>query len=204
MIDLETTGFAGHLDDRIVELAVVHTDPHGQVTGRWTTLVNPGRSPRPTRIHGLSTDDLSDAPYFAELTDWLTNLLAGHVLVAHNAPYDLSFLTTEYERADADPPDWTTVCTLELARRLGHTGPLTLDACCAAYGVTLSANHTALGDANSTAELLRSSLSQASIAGLQDFPSPGCDKPLPTSDTPAALTEPWRSSASGWCSGRVA
>jgi ATP-dependent Lhr-like helicase len=188
VIDLETTGFAGHLDDRIVELAVVHTDPHGNITNHWTTLVNPGRAPGPTQIHGLSHHDLADAPYFANLTDWLTGLLAGRVVVAHNAPYDLAFLTTEYERADVEPPDWATLCTLELSRRLGRTESLTLEACCTAHGIRLDGSHTALGDATATAHLLRACLTTAT--GLPDLASMGCEKPLPWPTSASLSAEP--------------
>lgn len=190
VIDLETTGFAGHLDDRVIELAVVHTDPQGRITNRWTTLVNPGRAAGPTQIHGLRSDDLSNAPHFAELTDWLTDLLAGRVIVAHNAAYDLAFLTTEYERADVDPPDWATLCTLELNRQLGVTDSLTLESCCAAHGITLNAGHTALGDATATAHLLQACLSHATSIGLADFPSIGCEKPLPPADNLQAPAVP--------------
>ncbi|MFI5706507.1 DEAD/DEAH box helicase [Kribbella sp. NPDC051620] len=188
VIDLETTGFAGHLDDRVIEIAIVHTDPHGHITGQWSTLVNPGRGAGPTQIHGLHSDDLANAPYFAELTDWLTGLLAARVVVAHNAAYDLTFLTTEYERADVEPPDWATLCTLELNRRLGATDSLALGSCCAAHGITLNAGHTALGDATATAHLLQACLSHASSLGMLDFPSLGSEKPLPLADqlpTPA-------------------
>jgi ATP-dependent Lhr-like helicase len=190
VIDLETTGFAGHLDDRVVELAVIHTDPHGRITDRWSTLVNPGRPAGPTQIHGLRSDDLSNAPHFAELTDWLTDLLAGRVVVAHNAAYDLAFLTTEYERADVEPPDWATLCTLELNRRLGANDSLTLESCCAAYGITLNAGHTALGDATATAHLLPACLSHAPTICLADFPSIGCEKPLPPADNLPAPAVP--------------
>lgn len=190
VIDLETTGFAGHLDDRVVELAVVHTDARGRITNRWSTLVNPGRAAGPTQVHGLRSDDLSNAPHFAELTDWLTDLLAGRVIVAHNAAYDLAFLTTEYERADVDPRDWATLCTLELNRRLGTADSLTLESCCAAYGITLNAGHTALGDATATAHLLQACLAHATTIDLTDFPSIGCERPLPPARNPLAGVSP--------------
>lgn len=178
VIDIETTGFSGLTDDRVIELAIVHSDPQGHITDRWTTLVNPGRDPGPTWLHGIHPDDFAEAPHFAELTDWLTNLLDGRVVVAHNAPYDVAFLTTEYERADVEPPDWPTLCTMDLARRLGTPASLALEACCAAAGITLTHAHTALGDTEATARLLAAYLSQASDNGLGDLPSLGCEKPL--------------------------
>jgi hypothetical protein len=43
VIDLETTGLFPGGHDRIVELAVVHIDDQGLITGQWETLLNPGR-----------------------------------------------------------------------------------------------------------------------------------------------------------------
>ena len=191
VIDLETTGFAGHLEDRVVELAVVHTDPAGQVTGSWSTLLNPGRDPGPSHVHGIHADQLRDAPAFGEVADWLAERLAGRVVVAHNAPYDLAFLVSEFERADIEPPDWPVLCTMELARRLGRTGSLTLSACCGDADVALSGAHTALGDALSTAGLLRRYLPEAAESGLADLVAMGCEGRLvdaePTADASTRL-----------------
>jgi len=191
VIDVETTGFAGLTDDRVIELAVVHTDPQGHITARWTTLVNPSRDPGPTWLHGIHPDELADAPHFVDLTDWLTDLLADRVVVAHNAPYDIAFLNTEYERAEVEPPDWATLCTMELAGRLGRSDSLALESCCAAADVPLASAHTALGDAEATAKLLQAYLSQAPGKGLRDFESLGCDKSLaPRHDAIVAANPP--------------
>jgi ATP-dependent Lhr-like helicase len=174
VIDLETTGFAGHLEDRVIELAVVHADPRGQVTGSWSTLVNPGRDPGPSHVHRIYADQVRDAPAFAEVADWLCERLSGRVVVAHNAPYDLAFLVSEFERADIEPPDWPVLCTMELARRLGRTASLTLTACCAGAGVDLAGAHTALGDALGAAALLRGYLPLARASDLTDLAAMGC------------------------------
>lgn len=183
VIDLETTGFAGHLEDRVVELAVVHTDPSGQVTGSWSTLLNPGRDPGPSHVHGIYAQQLRDAPAFGEVADWLAARLAGRVVVAHNAPYDLTFLVSEFERLDIEPPHWPVLCTMELARRLGRTGSLTLSACCADANLAWSGAHTALGDALGAAGLLRRYLPEAAESGLADLVAMGCegrlDEPVP-------------------------
>ena len=44
----------------------------------------------------LTAEDLTDAPTLASLIDWLAALTAGRVIVAHNAPFDLTFLTAEH------------------------------------------------------------------------------------------------------------
>ena len=62
VIDFETTGLFPGGHDRVVEVAVVHADPHGTITGRWDTLVNPGRDLGPQSIHRIRAADVLDAP----------------------------------------------------------------------------------------------------------------------------------------------
>ena len=114
------------------------------------------------------------------------------MVVAHNAPYDLAFLVAEYERADIERPRTGRVlCTMDLARRLGRTGSLTLSACCDDADVALSGAHTALGDALSTAGLLRRYLPEAAESGLADLVAMGCEGRLvdaePTADASTRL-----------------
>ena len=120
--------------------------------------------------------------------------LTGRVVVAHNAPYDLAFLVSEFERADIEPPDWPVLCTMELSRRLGRTASLTLAACCADAGVDLVGAHTALGDALGGAALLRRYLPQAQASGLTDLAAMGCGGRLvddrPGSDRGAVRLRP--------------
>ena len=61
VVDLETTGLEPQ-DEAIIEVGVVLLDPHGREQLRWDSLVNPHRHPGPTRIHGITPDDLIDAP----------------------------------------------------------------------------------------------------------------------------------------------
>lgn len=43
VVDFETTGFNSRGSDRVVEVAVVHVDRRGKVTGKWQTVLNPER-----------------------------------------------------------------------------------------------------------------------------------------------------------------
>ena len=80
--------------------------------------------------------------------------VGGAPLVAHNAGFDIAFLTPELKRAGRAPPVATerVIDTLVLARRQ-HAGGPTLDDLCSRYGVDRShrTQHGALLDA----ELLR-------------------------------------------------
>jgi len=166
VVDIETTGFALHRSDRIVEIAIVQADPAGLATARWSTLVNPLRHPGPTHIHGITPEDLVDAPTWGQIADWVSDQLAGRIVVAHNVGFDLSFINLEFERADIDPPAWPLLDTLELAAHVGSHVDRSLHGCCKSAGVTLENPHTAAGDAVATATLLSTYLRKATEEGI--------------------------------------
>lgn len=166
VIDVETTGFAPHRDDRIVEVAIIQTDPAGVPTRRWSTLINPLRSPGATHVHGITESDVSAAPTWGQVADWVASLLAGRIVVAHNARFDIPFINLEFERADIDPPFWPVLDTLEIAAELGNFQDRSLQGCCADAGVSLEQAHTATGDALATARLLATYLRRASVEAV--------------------------------------
>lgn len=98
-IDLETTGFGK--TDRIIEIGaiVLDTDTR-QIIGQLETLINPMRNvpEESTKIHGLHASDLSLAPTFEEIADDLLKFLGSHKIIAHNADFDLKFLSQEFAR----------------------------------------------------------------------------------------------------------
>lgn len=159
IIDVETTGLFPGSSDRIVEIAIVHVDRNGEITGDVETLINPGRDLGPQSIHGIRSIDILDAPTFADILDELVTLLADRVLVAHNAAFDARFLTAEFERAGVGlRPEPDFVCTMQLARRLLPGRGRSLAACCDVFEIANDAPHQAIGDARATAHLLRSFL----------------------------------------------
>jgi DNA polymerase-3 subunit epsilon len=155
VIDFETTGLFPGGHDRIIEVAVVHVDPDGRITGQWDTLVNPGRDLGPQRIHCIRSSDVLDAPTFAQIAPRLVELLSGRVVVAHNASFDTRFLLAELERAGY--AGWFTLealCTMQLAREFLPGSGRSLEDCCAAFDIELQGAHRASVDALATAHLL--------------------------------------------------
>ena len=114
VIDVETTGLSPRMD-RVVEVGVVLLDSHGEVEAEFETLVNPGRDVGPTGLHGISASDVVDAPAFADVAPHLRSLLAGRVVVAHNALFDLRFLAREFGRAGMPIELSPSLCTMRLA-----------------------------------------------------------------------------------------
>lgn len=158
VVDVETTGLMASRD-RVVEVAVITTDPLGRVVDEWTTLVNPGGPVGATRIHGITAAEVRRAPRFAEVIGEMNARLAGRALVAHNARFDLGFLSSEYERAGWTMPTCPHLCTLEASwTYLPRLDRRRLADCCWATGIRLDDAHSALVDARATATLLMSYL----------------------------------------------
>lgn len=154
VIDVETTGLSPY-HDRILEIAVVRTDQCGRTIDEWTTLVNPSGPVGATHVHGITTVDVRQAPRFAEVLGELNFRLAGRVIVAHNARFDVAFVRNEYERAGWALPPVPTFCTMIESRTYLPMLPhRRLADCCAAAGIELRDAHSALGDAKATATLL--------------------------------------------------
>jgi DNA polymerase III subunit epsilon len=160
VVDVETTGFSPE-DERIVEVGVVVLDAFGDEIGAFCTLLDPGRDPGPTHIHGISAGMLAGAPTFAEIHPYLADHLSGRVVIGHNVDrFDLAFARAECHRTggeDLVPGDVPSIDTLEVAQRhLGLRGRASLVDCCTHYGLTWDDHHSALGDAQVTAALFRS------------------------------------------------
>jgi exodeoxyribonuclease X len=79
-------------------------------------LVKPERSIKffATRIHGLTNNDVADAPPFADIADQVRQALDADVLVAHNAHVDVGVL--QRHLGEWKCPE--VLDTLKLARRL--------------------------------------------------------------------------------------
>ncbi len=87
VVDVETTGLSPTYRHTVVEIAVVQLDQTGQVEREWTTLVNPGRDVGARHVHGITAKDVAHAPTFADLTDYIVDLLQGRVFVADTASF---------------------------------------------------------------------------------------------------------------------
>jgi DNA polymerase III epsilon subunit family exonuclease len=157
VVDVETTGFIPD-EERIIEVGVVVLDGKGREVSSFSTLVDPGRDPGPTHIHGITASMVAGAPTFARIRPYLSGLLSGRVVVGHNVDrFDLAFLRAECRRSGGDsavPGMVATVDTLQVAQdHLGMRGRAALADCCAHYGLSWADHHSALGDARVTAAL---------------------------------------------------
>lgn len=101
--DLETTGI-NVVSDRIVELTYLKVFPDGKEECK-TIRVNPTIpiDPKATAIHGISDDDVKDAPTFKEIAQTLANAFEGCDFAGYNSnKFDLPLLAEEFLRAEVD------------------------------------------------------------------------------------------------------
>jgi DNA polymerase-3 subunit epsilon len=156
VIDVETTGLRTSWHDRICEIAIVHVDAAGRVTGDWSSLVNPERDLGPQHVHGITAAEARRAPVFADLAGQIGLLLRDRVVVAHNLAFDAAFLAAEYARLGLQAPVGREygLCTMHLAAQLLPNAGRSLRDCCLAAGIPQQRAHSALDDARAAAGLL--------------------------------------------------
>jgi DNA polymerase-3 subunit epsilon len=92
----------------------------GKVTDTFYSLIRPPVlyiRPEFTGIHGLTVDDVRDAPSFADLWENSLRPFIGNLpLAAHNAAFDMGVLRAALEWHELPIPPLKYFCTLKLAR----------------------------------------------------------------------------------------
>lgn len=103
MFDLETTG-VNVGSDRIVEIAILKILPTGEEK-TYVQRVNP-QMPIPaatTAIHGISDEDIADAPTFNQIANEIAQFIGNSDLGGYNSnKFDLPLLAEEFLRAGVD------------------------------------------------------------------------------------------------------
>jgi DNA polymerase-3 subunit epsilon len=173
--DLETTGTdIGR--DRAVEIGLVRLEPDGRRT-EWVRRVNPGGPipPEATRVHGITDDDVRDAPKLAEIADELLALLAGADVAGFNSlGFDWPFLAAELERIGR-PLDRAEARHVDAMRIFHQKEPRDLSAALRFYcGREHAGAHSALADAAATLDILAAQVARyddlpEDVAGLHAF-----------------------------------
>ncbi|MEM8571340.1 MAG: exonuclease domain-containing protein [Pseudomonadota bacterium] len=172
VFDCEMTGLNPTQGDEIVQIAAVPVVRKRILSGEsvdW--LVNPGRPIPPSSIkfHGVTDSAVADKPSLIEILPEFRSYVDGAVLVAHNAAFDLRFISMKETAAGVSFSN-PVLDTMLLSQLLdGEEADHSLDALCERYCIENTERHTALGDTIATADLLVQMIGRLETQGLDIF-----------------------------------
>ena len=170
-VDVETTGLSPDRD-RLLAVGWVPVDgTRIDLSGARRYVVRRDDPGVAVTIHGLTHDDLAVGRPLEEVLDALKAALAGRVLLAHYALFELAFLDAAFRSVGEQPVRPPDVCTLDLQQRLltrhGEVphGGLRLWHARKRHGLPLTKAHDALGDALACAELYLAQVAELGTSG---------------------------------------
>lgn len=197
VVDVEATG-AKTPPNRIIELGAYRIS-NGRIVDNFLTLVNP-EIPIPRfviALTGITNDMVKQAPLFAEVAPRWLEFVEDAVLIAHNSPFDTSFLNHEISRVYPGHRMINAhLCTVKLSRRT-VPGLLNyrLDTIADHFSIPIFNRHRAGSDALATAEVFLHLLTRLKEKGVMDlagarqyqFPDPNTQRTV-TANTDASHT----------------
>ena len=153
VVDLEATSTGSKA--KIIQVGIVVIED-GKIVDHYTTDVNP-HEPLDAHIKeltGLTDQRLAQAPDFSQVARKIFDLVEDGIFVAHNVQFDANLLAENlfFEGYELRNPR---VDTVELAQVFfPELEKYSLPILCRELGISLKHAHTALSDAQATAELL--------------------------------------------------
>lgn len=169
VVDLETTG-GNPSGASITEVGAVKVRG-GEVLAEFQTLVNPA-GPIPAFISvltGITDQMVADSPGIEGVLPAFLEFARGSVLVAHNAPFDISFLKAAAALTDHLWPPFQVVDTAHLARQLvskDEAPNRKLGTLAVLFGAVTTPDHRALHDARATVDVLHGLISRVGSLGV--------------------------------------
>ena len=123
ILDTETTGLDFNTGHRVIEIGCIEIINRKFTGNEYHTYINPERESDEgaLRVHGLTTEFLSDKPRFSEIYKEFIDFIKGSELLIHNAEFDIGFLDNEIRLVskDLNPIDeevFKITDTLQIAR----------------------------------------------------------------------------------------
>ena len=171
VLDTETTGLNPDKGDRIIEIGAIELLNHMPTGKSFHSYLNPmiqGEMPEESfKVHGLSTDFLSNKPLFSEIVESFVSFVGDSKLIIHNAKFDVGFINYEIHKLESSNEDIyenlpykeikyeNVIDTLEIAKKLYPGKSVSLDSLCIKFGINnkRKGNHGALIDTEILSEV---------------------------------------------------
>lgn len=150
--DFET---ANQYHDSPCAIGLVRVE-NSQIIAKEMRLINPNTffAWFCVNVHGLTEEDVIDAPLFDEVWQEITPILEDvNFLAAHNAPFDKSVLYKTCNKYNLAPPPHKITCSIKAAKSFLKLPSYSLDNVCDHLGIELN-HHEALSDAEACAEIM--------------------------------------------------
>ena len=157
ILDTETTGLDPNDGHRVIEIGCIELVNRRLTDRTFHVYINPEREidQEAIAVHGITNEFLTDKPNFSGIADEFIEFVRDAELIAHNAPFDVSFLEAELERIPGAPSIFSlmhggaAVDTLSMAKEKRPGKRNSLDALCRDYKIDASERtlHGALLDA---------------------------------------------------------
>ena len=166
--DLETTGLRADREG-ITEIGAVLVRG-GEILETFQTFVNPGKPipPEITRLTGITDADVKDAPRSEAALRAFLDFVGDRPLVAHNASFDMGFVSVACERAGI-PFSHVAIDTLTMAQNLlPHLKRHKLNEVADHLGLPAFTHHRASDDAATVAHMLGAFLPRLREMGISN------------------------------------
>jgi DNA polymerase-3 subunit epsilon len=169
-IDIETTGLDFSKDEIISFACVPVINLRILVRDTFYTLIKPkSYNHKAMRYHGISKDNLMDAPAFEEVSDRILKTLDG-ILIGHTVEFDFTFLKTSFKslgvRFKRDLIDIAMVERWLRLKRKTEENDFSLDGMIAAYGLKPHYRHNAAADAFFAAQIFQMQMREMMALGI--------------------------------------
>ncbi|MES2854767.1 MAG: exonuclease domain-containing protein [Bdellovibrionota bacterium] len=165
--DTETTG-KYPLEAEICEIAAVKWRG-GKIVDTFETLLKPSKpmGEEVIAIHHITNAMVEDAPLIADKIHEFHAFIQDSVPLAHHAPFDLGFVSLEFEKAGLDLPDHPVLCTSLLSRKLfPESENHRLQTLIKFFSLNQGAAHRALDDTKACLEVALRCLAKTGDASL--------------------------------------
>jgi DNA polymerase-3 subunit epsilon len=153
IIDIETNGSKPDMA-QVIEVGAVMVQ-NGKILDRFESFVTCDVIPEYiSRITGIETKDLIDAPSSIEVLTKLRIFMEDAIFVAHNANFDYGFLNYSFEEVGLGTIGNQKLCSIDLAKRTIESERYGLAYLNESLGLGVEVHHRAYSDAITTAKLL--------------------------------------------------
>lgn len=161
VFDLETSGAAPSSGAAVTEIGAVKV-LGGEIIGEFQTFVNPGHylSDFITSLTGITDAMLIGAPTIDQVLPTFLDFVGPHnktVLVAHNSPFDMSFMKAAAIAHSYEWPDYKVIDTARVASYVLERDEVPnckLSTLAPFFGSPTLPSHRALDDARATVDVL--------------------------------------------------